>query len=218
MFTNYSLKLLGLRLTGSHRYVFAIFEEALTPASSEISESGVTDLGAYTRTIPTFLSLYIFGMIYELILVWDALRMKNTIQIIGLCLYNIGLVVYAGVQWDELNTATDYLSSTLTNQDIWADLSPFLTAIPCVLALGTVLMTIAAWKLYDEFAWAIYKHISADLRMKRRYLTFQVWQALRNFTLVANIYQDLYRASKIRFLLLSRLHNPISRRCSGKPH
>ena len=137
-------------------------------------ESYATVYGAYTRTIPTFLSLYIFGMIYELVLVWDALRMKNTIQIIGLCLYNIGLVVYAGVQWDELNVATDTLANTLSNPDIWNDLSPFLTAIPCVLALGTVLMIIAAWKLYDEFSWAIYKHISADLRMKRRYLTFQV--------------------------------------------
>jgi hypothetical protein len=36
-------------------------------------------------------------------------------------------------------------------------------------------MSAIAWKLYDEFAWTIYKHISADLRMKRRFLTFQVW-------------------------------------------
>jgi hypothetical protein len=40
--------------------------------------------------------------------------------------------------------------------------------------VGSVLMTFVAWKLYDEFAWTIYKHISADLRMKRRYLTYQV--------------------------------------------
>jgi hypothetical protein len=42
-------------------------------------------------------------------------------------------------------------------------------------------MSFIAWKLYDEFAWTIYKHISADLRMKRRFLTFQIYIALLKF-------------------------------------
>ena len=58
--------------------------------------------------------------------------------------------------------------------DVWPDSKPFLIAIPCIIAVGTIQMAIIAWKLYDEFAWTIYKHISADLRMKRRYLTYQV--------------------------------------------
>jgi len=160
-------------------YCFAIFEEALTPQSFIVSEDDPT--GAYTRTIPTFLSVYIFGMIYQLVLVWDALRVKNTIQVIGLCIYNFGLLIYAGVQWDQMNTATDHLAGTLSNEDIWNDLTPFLIAIACVLGLGSCLMSFVAWKLYDEFAWSIYKHISADLRMKRRYLTFQIYIALLKF-------------------------------------
>jgi hypothetical protein len=67
------------------------------------------------------------------------------------------------------------------NLSIWGKTKPFLIAIPCILALGTCLLSVAAWKLYDEFAWTIYKHISADLRMKRRYLTFQIYIALLKF-------------------------------------
>lgn len=129
-----------------------------------------------SKTIPTFLTLYIFGFIYQLILVYDALRLKNTIQIIGLCIYNIGLLIYAAVQWIQIQDAVRELQrEDHIDPTVLSTTKPYLTAVPCVIALGTVLMSVVAWKLYDEFAWTIYKHISADLRMKRRYLTFQVW-------------------------------------------
>ena len=67
------------------------------------------------------------------------------------------------------------------NSALWGQAQPFLIAIPIIIAVGTCLMAVTAWKLYDEFAWTIYKHISADLRMKRRYLTYQVYIALLKF-------------------------------------
>lgn len=146
--------------------MFATFQQDLQGNATKQTAS---------KTIPTFLTLYIFGFVYQLVLVYDALRLKNTIQIIGLCLYNVGLLVYAAVQWTQIQDAVDDL---LRMKDIDPSVKktarPYLIAVPCVIALGTVLMSVVAWKLYDEFAWTIYKHISADLRMKRRYLTFQV--------------------------------------------
>ena len=110
-----------------------------------------------------------------MVLVYDALRLKNTIQIIGLCIYNVGLLVYASVQWIQIQDAIrDLEVGEYIDRSVAGTTKPILTAVPCVIALGTVLMSVVAWKLYDEFAWTIYKHISADLRMKRRYLTFQV--------------------------------------------
>jgi len=126
--------------------------------------------------------LYIFGFIYQLVLVWDALRMKNTIQVIGLVMYNVGLLIYGAVQMEQIKDAVLQLAGEdFINPDIWSDTKPFLVAIPCILALGTILMAACAWKLYDEFAWTIYKRISADLRMKRHYLQYQVYIALLKF-------------------------------------
>ena len=145
-----------------HSYVFATFQSSLKGDAS-------------SRTIPTFLTLYIFGFIYELLLVYDALRLKNTIQVIGLCFFNLALLIYAAVQMDQIQDAVNGLvQQNQIGLDAWPDSKPFLIAIPCIIAVGTVLLSVVAWKLYDEFAWTIYKHISADLRMKRRYLTFQV--------------------------------------------
>jgi len=128
------------------------------------------------------LILYIFGFLYQLVLVWDALRLKNTIQVIGLVAYNVGLLIYGAAQTEQIKDAVNQLhAEDGFDQSVWSHTKPFLIAIPCILALGTVLMAVCAWKLYDEFAWTIYKHISADLRMKRRYLTYQVYIALLKF-------------------------------------
>lgn len=149
-----------------HSYVFAKFQISLASEARKTTQS---------RTIPTYLALFIFGFIYQLALVWDALRLKNTIQVIGLCLYNLGLLIYATVQYDQIDRAVDVLNQNAEiSPGFGQDVKPFLIAVPCVLALGTIAFSFVAWKLYDEFAWSIYKHISADLRLKRRYLVYQV--------------------------------------------
>ncbi len=163
----------------SYRYVFALFQTSLH-GSPPPSVDGNAE-----QTIPTFLTLYIFGFIYQLVLVWDALRLKNTIQVIGLCLYNMGLLMYAADQMTQINDAIRGLTAQYIDTSVWSEIKPFLIAIPCVIAVGTVAMSFVARKLYDEFAWTIYKHISADLKMKRRYLTYQVYTtSTRNFAVI----------------------------------
>ncbi|KAG5289474.1 hypothetical protein I7I48_08803 [Histoplasma ohiense] len=160
-------------ILGFESYVFARFQSELRGNWSNTATS---------RTIPTFLTLYIFGFVYELVLTYDALQMKNTIQVIGICICNVGLLIYGAVQTDQIRDAILQLNAGKNiDKQIWPDLKPFLIAIPIIIGLGTVCLSFIAWKLYDEFAWTIYKHISADLRMKRRYLTYQIYIALLKF-------------------------------------
>ncbi|KFA47137.1 hypothetical protein S40293_09523 [Stachybotrys chartarum IBT 40293] len=135
-------------------------------------------------TIPTFLTLFIFGFLYELVIVGDALRLKNTIQVIGVCVANLALVVYTGIQVDSIQSAVRVLQreGVLITHDsaaaTWEDVRPFLVTIPAVISLGTIIMTFICWKLYQVFAWDILKNIGADYRMKRRFLHYQVCPAL----------------------------------------
>jgi len=149
-------------ILGLESYVFATFQ---------INHAHFDNSASSSRTLPTFLSLYLFGFIYELVLVYDALRLKNTIQIIGICLCNVGLLIYGALQIEQVSL----------DGGLYHETRPVLVSIPVIIALGSIILAFLAWKLYDEFAWTIYKHISADLRMKRRYLTYQIYIALLKF-------------------------------------
>jgi len=150
------------------RYIFAKFQESLIPNMPATPT---------VKTIPTYLTLFIFGFLYQLVLVYDSLRLKNTIQVIGVAMYNFGMLIYASIQYDQINKAIEVLTSQTyvkPNTTVWSDVQPYLLAVPCIIAFFSAVLCGIAWKLYDEFAWTIYKRISADLRMKRRFLAFQV--------------------------------------------
>lgn len=152
--------------------------------NEDLKETGASrnDNGDPSNTIPTFLALYIFAFVYQLILVWDALRMKNTIQIIGLVGLNVGLLIYGAVQVDQIHDAVRELKAKGEIDSVnFEKTNPLLITIPCLLAVFSIALGFVAYKLYNEFAWTIYKHISADLRMKRRYLTYQIYIALLKF-------------------------------------
>lgn len=146
------------------------------------SYNGGPELESQYRTIPTFLTLFIFGFLYILLLTWDALRQKNTIQIIGLCVANLALFVYTILQIDQINTSIEKLLKAgvfvvNTDIDIWSATRPFLVTTPAVIGVVTIAMSYFAYQLYREFAWDILKQIGADYRMKKRFLHYQVSKA-----------------------------------------
>ncbi|KAH7156380.1 hypothetical protein EDB81DRAFT_646487 [Dactylonectria macrodidyma] len=162
-------------------YIFAKFQTSLG------DDSSMPEVQSQVKTIPTFLTLFIFGFLYTLIIVWDALRQKNTIQVIGVCFSNLALMVYTTIQVDQIREAIRVLKNnnaiapSTTDLELWADVKPYLIAIPCVIALATVGMAFLSWKIYQEYAWDILKTIGADYRMKKRFLHYQIYIALLKF-------------------------------------
>lgn len=136
--------------------------------------------------------------------------MKNTIQVIGVCIANLALLVYTAIQVDQIQMAVTVLGDKnalapgITSLELWGDIKAFLVAIPAIIALATICMAFCAWKLYQEFAWDILKNIGADYRMKKRFLHYQVRifrppQSLSN-TNVAQIYIALLKFDFFFFL------------------
>ncbi|KAK3955737.1 hypothetical protein QBC32DRAFT_23014 [Pseudoneurospora amorphoporcata] len=164
-------------------YIFGKFQGSLEDDTSSLS----VDEEAQMLTIPTFLALFIFGFLYVLFLTWDALRWKNTIQIIGLCIANLALFIYTILQIDQIDRSIERLNDAdifrpdEAHDSVWNACAPFLYTIPPVIGVATIAMSVCAWQLYQEFAWDILKQIGADYRMKKRFLHYQIFIALLKF-------------------------------------
>ena len=177
----YKRSQIWIEILTAHRYLFAEFE------SNVIQNKDNSQNNSFYRSIPTFLTLFIFAFLYELLLVWDALRLKNTIQIIGICVSNMAFLIYTAIQTDQIHLAITSLAAIdAINPDVGSDVlmdrvRPYLIAIPCIIGFATILMGFIAWKLYQEFAWDILKQIGADYRMKKRFLAYQIYIALLKF-------------------------------------
>ncbi|KAJ5703259.1 hypothetical protein N7493_011648 [Penicillium malachiteum] len=118
------------------------------------------DTGSTESRLQSFLGLYVFGLLYELALSYDALRRRNTIQLVGLFFCNLGLTAYGVLQMQEIRPTLESM-------------------------IADSLIDMRLFHLYRalraEFLWSIYKNISADLQMRRRYLTYQVYITLLKF-------------------------------------
>ena len=134
-------------------------------------------------TLPTNLSLFCFGFFCQILLIWDAIRMRNNIQIVAVCLQNLGLLIYAGIQRGQVRRVVDIMkeardrnNESIVNldMDIWGSIGLILLLIPCIIGAGSVILGAIAFKVIEEFSWTTYKKLHGDLNMKRRLLAFQV--------------------------------------------
>ncbi|KAF9264697.1 hypothetical protein L218DRAFT_998206 [Marasmius fiardii PR-910] len=154
-------------------------------------EERVDFSGGY-KTLPCYLALFALGELFELFMAFDALRMRNVIQLIGILLFHLAMMVYAAVQVDQTREAivTSTSSECETNQNplscdipgsLWRQIEPFLIISPCVIAAAWVAMVFWMKALYAEFGWAIFHIVGANPKMKTMYQVYQIMLCLLKF-------------------------------------
>ncbi|KAK9447558.1 uncharacterized protein V1518DRAFT_376497 [Limtongia smithiae] len=158
-------------------YIFGKFQ-----ANINTSYNLADDERSVTVAIPTYLALFIFGEVYSLVLAYDSLRLRNTIQAIGLTAFNIAMMVYAGIQYEQIKSASLDLSSTgALAAAAWSEMNAYVIALIAVIGVCTIPMGIMCFYLFRDFGWFIYKQLGADISMKHRYLALQIFTTLLKF-------------------------------------
>lgn len=143
-------------------------------------------------TAPISIAVFVGGCIYQSFLTIDAFRIKNNIQLFAQCICNICLSISSAMQYGQIKKAVhrvtkgyDMFHTPFAKLDIpfWSQTNPLLIAGIVVVFGCTVAMCYLAYKLHREFAWALYKDISADINIRSRYLTYQVYLVLIKLSL-----------------------------------
>ncbi|KAF9909053.1 hypothetical protein EC991_009114 [Linnemannia zychae] len=140
------------------------------------------DLDNQSRAIPAYLIVFVFAQLFQLLLAWDAVRGQNTIEMIGIVLFNFCCFAYSIFEITQtkksLNNSVKYFVPEGRAEKLNQDLVPYLAAVVVVIGLTQCAVTWLAYQLFQEFGWKIYKKIGADPRMKRMYRAYQIYLVL----------------------------------------
>ncbi|KIM87058.1 hypothetical protein PILCRDRAFT_815514 [Piloderma croceum F 1598] len=146
------------------------------------------------KTIPCYLALFALAEIFELIMAFDALRLRNIIQLIGILIFHAALIVMAALQVHQTRTAMVQqndcdASVSFVKCDgpgtLFRKIEPFLIVTPCILGGSWLILLFWIKELYAEFGWAIFHVVGANPKMKTMYQFYQVMICLLKFDFFA---------------------------------
>lgn len=148
------------------------------------------------KTIPCYLALFILAEVFELFMAYDALRLRNVIQLVGILLFHSALVVMAALQVHETRAALvlDASANWTTNYvggggpgTLWQTVLPLLIVSPVIIGVSWLVMIFFVRELYHEFGWAIFHIVGANPAAKTMYQFYQVIICLLKFDFFAFI-------------------------------
>ncbi|KAF9102689.1 hypothetical protein BGX27_010907 [Mortierella sp. AM989] len=135
-----------------------------------------------SRSIPAYLIVFVFAQLFQLVFAWDAVRAQNTIELIGIVLFNLCCFAYSIFEISQTKTSLSeagkrgFLMQDFS--DLYSSLFPYLIVVVCVIGLTQCLVAWLAYQLFQEFGWKIYKKIGADPNMKKMYRAYQIYLVL----------------------------------------
>ncbi|GAA5814263.1 hypothetical protein MFLAVUS_007757 [Mucor flavus] len=157
-----------LLLTVFEAIVVIILEAILF---AKFKQNVVTSSEGLTKGIPVYLMIFIFSMVFQVALAWDAVRNKNTIQVIAFILFNLCCLGYAIFQFKQLDAALEEIGS----QDIIWELQKIIIANPIVIGVCQLAYFYLGARVCLEFGWNIYKKIGADPDIRSMYRWYQIF-------------------------------------------
>ncbi|KAM3583349.1 hypothetical protein VKS41_004263 [Umbelopsis sp. WA50703] len=131
--------------------------------------------------IPIYLIIFIFSQVFQVLLAIDAVRAQNTIQIIGIVLFNLCCFIYSIFQFRQIN---DSIQVPPTSPDAatsaWLETAfkKYLIAASVIIGICELIYCYLGARLYQEFGWRIYKKIGADPEIRNMYRWYQIFLML----------------------------------------
>ncbi|KAL7423792.1 hypothetical protein Q5752_001376 [Cryptotrichosporon argae] len=137
------------------------------------------------RRLPVYLCVFGLAHLWQLVLTIDAIRTKNTIQVIGVAIFNAMFICYASLQVSEIRTILG--SSTSADEATGTTLLTLPLNVLTYVVIGVIAacelaVVVLSWFVYRDFGWKIYRFLGADLAIKRYYFQYQIFDCICRFS------------------------------------
>ncbi|KAI0302014.1 hypothetical protein BC826DRAFT_493297 [Russula brevipes] len=145
------------------------------------------------KTVPCYLALFVLAEVFELLMAFDALRLRNVIQLAGILMFHLALVVFAAIQIHETKSALVRKDCETINYyvqcggpgTLYRKVEHLLIAVPGIIGAAWIVMIFFVRALYYEFGWAVFRIVGANPAMKSMYQFYQVLICLLKFDFFA---------------------------------
>ncbi|ORZ07787.1 hypothetical protein BCR41DRAFT_284613, partial [Lobosporangium transversale] len=137
-----------------------------------------------SRSIPAYMIVFIFAQLFQLVFAWDAVRAQNTIELIGIVIFNLCCFAYSIFEISQTKNSLHmaakegFFVPEEKAMELQSKINPGLIVAICVIGLTQILITWLAYRLFKEFGWTIYKKIGADPTIRRMYRWYQIYLVL----------------------------------------
>ncbi|KAG9003449.1 hypothetical protein FRB94_009984 [Tulasnella sp. JGI-2019a] len=160
------------------------------------------------KTIPCYLALFAFAIIFEILTTLDALKRRNVIQLMGICTFQVLIIVLAALQIHQTHTALvipglsceQSYANCGGSGSLYRHVLPYLIVSPCILFVALLLLLNFTRLLYIEFGWVVFYIVGANRHAKTMYQFYQVLNVLLLFDFFAFIASTM----QLLILVLSR--------------
>ncbi|SPJ76057.1 uncharacterized protein FTOL_05788 [Fusarium torulosum] len=138
-------------------------------------------------SVPTNFAIFLFGFLFQLLFMCDAVRLRNTAQAMLSCVLNAGflpLAIFQRIDIIEAETSlrgsTDINGDSLVylDQDPWSKIGNILFAMPIIIGVFTLLLVVSVWYLKQFFSWQSYRNVGADSKLRKMRLMYQIFVML----------------------------------------
>ncbi|PWZ03046.1 hypothetical protein BCV70DRAFT_143731, partial [Testicularia cyperi] len=158
----------------------------------------VTEVDSFSqdlKTVSVYLAMFVFGCAFQALVAWDAVRLKNTLQLIGVLIFNIALTITAAIEIQQVEDAlaaqdrieggfpcpNDPSRFCRTRAALFPSVERYLIVVTAVCGVTEFILIYLTVKLWKEFGWVIYQKIGADLRIRNMFLLYQLFIVFLKF-------------------------------------
>ncbi|KAI8989250.1 hypothetical protein BDB01DRAFT_718739, partial [Pilobolus umbonatus] len=160
-------------LNSFYLILITIFEAVVVISLEAVVFAKFKMTDGLSKGIPVYLIIFILSLLFQVGLVWDAVRQKNTIQIIAFLLFNLCCFSYGIFQFKQIANA---LEAALGRDNSLMDgLQNIMVATPVIIGVCQLIYVYLGTRLYLEFGWRIYKKIGADPDIRNMYRWYQIF-------------------------------------------